>query len=298
MTTAPDWRSLPGLLALAEATGKEFSQTRLNYLWDACEGDPAKRFPALLMVAILPQEGTLSFNTSAENRAADGGHGIEPNWELDVQRAVALVRGKLALYQQAVAQGFVFAATSVMSPASGVPVRATGSPFEWLNWHTAILDPDGTVRRGVYALHGSWWVGVRANYLRMGGSMADLEEACRRLDALAPRVAMEFRMVTGDVGWASNWNGTAPEPAAVCTSARITAPAPPAPSPGFQRIPVRILDGRTVYGELRGQTTWIPVGRNDWRPVREVAAAIGADVTPIDFADPERRRVEITAPSK
>jgi hypothetical protein len=38
------------------------------------------------------------------------------------------------------------------------------------------------------------------------------------------------------------------------------------PAPSIPSIPVVLLDGRTVQGELRGQTTYVPVG-DQWLPV-------------------------------
>lgn len=237
MAPAPDWRTIPGMMELAEKAaqnGLVFSQAKFDRMWELAEA--ALVLPRLVL-SILPQEGTGSFNTSADNLAGDGGHGIEVDWEKDVTLAINLVRGKLALWQQACDQGWQDLAWKVASPASGIPVAAIGSPLEWINWHTAILNPDGTVRRGCYALHGSWWVGVRHHYLRMGGTMEELQESARQLDRLAPRVEMTFKLVDGDVSWASNSNGTAPEPAAVCTSVRITGPAPGPVEPPAPVIP-------------------------------------------------------------
>jgi hypothetical protein len=274
---APDWRTIAGLMELAEqaaANGLVFSQAKFDRLWEIAE---AKGVPPRFMLAILPQEGTGSFNTSAENPAADGGHGIEADWERDVRLAVDLVAGKLALYPQACAQGWLTLARRVMPPAWGDYMRFNvGGPIEWVNWRGAILRPSGAVDIGPYAQHASWWLGVRANYLQYGGTVDELEEAARVLDAQAPRVAMAFRIATDETQLASNWNATAPEPAVICTSAVITAP-PPEPKPAIRPVRIVLLDGRETTGELRGTATWIRIG-DTWLPVREVARALGAVV--------------------
>lgn len=215
---------------------------QLHYLWDYSQSRGLGSAGARLMLAILPQEGTGSYNTSPDNRGADGGHGPEPDWQLDVRRAVNLVAGKLKAYTQAVQQGFRDLAVRVVSPGSGEGTRATGSPIEWINWRTAIVEPDGRVRLGAYAVHGSWWVGVSRYYAQMGGTLEELEAVARELDALAPRLDLNMDVVTGNAGLASNWNGTKPEPAVIVTSYAVIGPAlgvpAPAPEPVPQPMPV------------------------------------------------------------
>lgn len=289
----PDWRSIPGLLALAERAahnGLVFSQAKFERLWQIAEG---VNVPPLFMLAILPQEGTGSFNTSAENRAADGGHGIEVDWERDVTAAVNLVAGKLALWPQAVAQGWSDLARRVTSPGWGTNAdRSDGGPIEYVNWRTAILRPAGRVDVGPYAQHASWWLGVRTNFLSYGGTIAQLEEAARALDKRAPRVAMEFRLAR-NTGEASNWNATAPEPAVICTAAKITAPPEPVvvDKPSSRLVPVHInggaksIGGRTIAGEWRAdQRVWITID-GIAVPVRAAAELFGGEV---DWVDPDK----------
>jgi N-acetylmuramoyl-L-alanine amidase len=76
---------------------------------------------------------------------------------------------------------------------------------------------------------------------------------------------------------------------AVASALKLKAKAPaPAPTPapvasGIGHIPVVLLNGTTVQGELRGQTTYIPMG-DQWLPVRPVATAVGATVDYVDAA--------------
>jgi N-acetylmuramoyl-L-alanine amidase len=87
---------------------------------------------------------------------------------------------------------------------------------------------------------------------------------------------------------------------AVALKLKAKAPAPaPAPTPapvvsGIGHIAVVLLDGRTVQGELRGQTTYIKVGEQ-WLPLRPVASAVGAVVDYVDAAH-GGPRVEIRMP--
>lgn len=265
--SAPDWRSLPALRRLgeqAEANGLIFSQAKFDRLWDVAD---TAGVPPFFMLAVLVQEGSGSFHTSSENRAGDGGNGIEPDWEQDVRKAVDLVAGKLALYPQAVEQGFRYLARQVVSPGDGAGYPCDGAPDQYTNWTTAILRSDGTVDVGPYALHASWWVGVRRAYIGFGGSMAELEAAARALEMRCPLVAMAMRPVSGETGLASNWNATAPEPAVVVTYAkRVAAPWPV--------VNVVLPSGRTVPGQLRNGSTYILLD-GQWVRVRAMVQYLG-----------------------
>lgn len=281
MAPIPDWRSFPVLVALAdraERNGAPINQAKIEFLWDYCHSKAPINAGALVlfMLAILPQEGTGSWNTSSENRAGDGGHGVEKDPRADVVKAVDLVTGKLALYTQACAQGFGAMARNVVSPGSGPDSqRADGGPDQWVNWATAVLRTSGRVFPGVvYAQHASWWIGVRRHFLDFGGRLDDLVEIARSLDRRAPRVNLAMAQVRDDLHWATNWNATAPEPAVVVTRATVTAPVTIYP-------PVRVVlpDGREIPGELRDSTTWAEIQPGLWVPVRLWVELAGAVVT-------------------
>lgn len=280
MPPMPDWRSFPPLVALAdraEANGAPINQAKINFLWDYCAGKTPIHPGALALfcLAILPQEGTGSWNTSSENRAGDGGHGVEVNFRRDVVAAVDLVVGKLALYVQACEQGFGALARNVVSPGTGPnSARCDGMPDQWVNWSTAILRPSGRVEVGVYALHGSWWIGVRRHFLEFGGSLEDLVAIARALDRRAPRVALAMVQARDDLSAASNWNGTSPEPAVIVTRVEITAPAVK-----IESVRVVLPDGREIPGELRQGTTWAEIRPGLWVPVRLWGELAGAVVT-------------------
>jgi hypothetical protein len=220
-----DWRNLPGLANL------DVDQAKVDFLWQyvgskvpAVHANEVARF----CLAIIPQEGTGSFDTSSVNKAADGGNGYEADWCVDVRRAVDLVIGKLMLYKQACEQGFVSLAQQVVSPDAGA---CDGGPDQWVNWATAVARNPVLVESGAcYAQHASWWAGVRHHYLAWGGSMQALTEAANALDAGAPGVSLSMQYVTGKTWLASNWNATAPEPAVIVASAAIVKREAPAPA--------------------------------------------------------------------
>jgi hypothetical protein len=239
---APDWRSIPHMTRLADEAakrGRVFTQTMFDFLWDYAR---SRSVDPLFCLGILNQEGNGSFNTSAANPAGDGGHGFEVDWEKDVRRAVDLVRGKLAFYAQARAQGWADLARKVAGEDA--------NPYMWANWYNPILRNNGSVDAGVYAQHGSWWRGVKAYHIRFGGTLAEMEACCAALDKQAPRIRMTFRVVVDETRWASNWNATAPEPAVIVTSYEVTGPPPAVVeevAPAVQTIPVTvIIDGVEV----------------------------------------------------
>lgn len=285
---APDWRSIPHMMALAEAAGTNgivYDQRKFDLLWTEVAGsgvplvDPVFRF----MCAILVQEGTGSFNTSMENPAA-GGAGVEANWGKDIRRAVALVVGKLALYPQAMGQGFQTLAQQVRSPGWGANSRRSdGGPIEWVNWSTAILRPDGDIDTGCYALHASWWLGVRSHYVNFGGSLPLLSATALALDERAPRVRLTMRYVDSDVSAASNWNAQSAEPAVVVASLEVVNIAEIQPAP--QPIPIRDAAGRQLcIGWLDGDYTVVKL--------RPLAEALGLQVG----WDPEQQAVTLRWP--
>lgn len=265
--SAPDYRSIPALVRLvrqAEVHGLSFNQAKFDRLWEKSE---AANVPPLFMLAILPQEGTGSFDTSSEHKAADGGNGIETDWERDTDRAISLVAGKLALYPSAWWSGFPTLAQRIISPGDGDNWQGTGGPVEWVNWATAVLRANGTVDTGAcYAQHGSWWVGVCKHYRDMGGRTADLTAAACRIatQRRAPDIVFDMRVVRDETDLASNWNATAPEPAVVVTDAQRTGDT-------LFWLPVTLPNGTVVPGQLLRGTTYIKADATV-QPVRHWAA--------------------------
>lgn len=292
---SPDWRSLPGLMALAEkaaTNGLVFSQAKFDFMWEYAE---AAGVPPLLPFAVLVQEGTGSFNTRP-GAGGDGGGGIEPDWARDVGAAIQLIAGKLALYPQAVGQGFQELGRQVNSPGwGGNRCDSTGGPIEWVNWATAILRPSGQVDVGCYALHASWWLGVRDAYLRFGGAVQDLMAAAGMLDAKAPRLRFTLRLVADDEQLASNSNATAPEPAVIVTEVTVIEEA----RPPF--LPVEILDGENkllAIGWLMDPDGDGPEGDRSVVRVRDLADGMGLETEYLPAGPNGRPAVVLRWPGK
>ncbi|HWI51373.1 MAG TPA: hypothetical protein VNT01_04450 [Symbiobacteriaceae bacterium] len=100
-----------------------------------------------LLLAILQQEGTGSFNTNAANAEAYEGHGPQPDWNKDLTAALeGPVLSKLRLYAKAVEGGF------------------PGTWVEWVNWYTPIDSEGFQGAPGVYAADINWSAGVAGGY--------------------------------------------------------------------------------------------------------------------------------------
>ena len=200
---APDWQTLPVLARGAERWPATYlpSQERLDHLWGAClRAWP--RVDPLLAVAVLGQEGTGSFDTSAANRAADGGHGPEAVWALDVARAVGHLAAKLSAYRTAVAAGFTEEAQTL---------GLMGSAIQFCNWPGPL--PGFDPAWGVYAQHSEWWVNVTAFYEEMGGDSRLLDAYAMSLPLLP--LQLRCRAVTDDASLCSDETGRNPRPGVV-----------------------------------------------------------------------------------
>ena len=140
-----------------------WDQNKIDVLWEACseidktygiQVDP--RF----LLAVIIQEGTGSFNTSSSNRAADGQHGIEVDFALDVMKANRLIFGKFL--------GYAYYGNSFRSAVTENAVvlsSNSGEVFDYANWQTPIIDlKNNTVWTGIYAGHTLWGKGVKSIY--------------------------------------------------------------------------------------------------------------------------------------
>ena len=166
-----------------------WDQDKMNSLWETCEEmyrqygiqvDP--RF----LLAIIIQEGTGSFNTSSTNRAADGQHGVETNFILDLMKANNLIFGKFLGY---IYYGEEF--NNAVQANFDLCDSDAGSIFGYANWGTPIIDfNNNSVRVGVYAGHSEWWKGVKSIYERLtySGAANDYSEYLRNVERQAVEV--------------------------------------------------------------------------------------------------------------
>ncbi|MDF2628854.1 MAG: Peptidoglycan-binding domain 1 protein [Symbiobacteriaceae bacterium] len=124
---------------------------KVKQLWETAEQNHVD--PRLLL-AILQQEGTGSFNTNPANSAEFDGHGPQPTWSADLNAALdGPILSKLRLYPKAVEGGF------------------PGTWVEWVNWYTPIDTPGFEGAPGVYAADINWAKGVSTAYQEISDSL-------------------------------------------------------------------------------------------------------------------------------
>lgn len=195
---APLWDTLSVLWRGNEIWPDGFkpSQLKLDYLWTRSLAAFPQVDP-LLMVAILGQEGTGSFDTNPNNADEYNGNGPDRDWQADVARAVGHVAAKIRSYRTAVAFGFVQEAQSV---------GLEGNVIQFVNWPGPLPEFDPTW--GPYAQHGEWWSGVLEYYTEMGGNGALLTEYALYLSKLNAK--LRCKAVTDNAAWISDVTGTVP----------------------------------------------------------------------------------------
>lgn len=109
-----------------------------------------------LLLAILKQEGTGSFNTNPANSQHFGGHGPQPDFAADLAAALnGPILSKLRLYPYAVEGGF------------------EGNWVQWVNWYTPIDSPGFQGAPGVYAADINWGAGVERHYRAIAATLGD-----------------------------------------------------------------------------------------------------------------------------
>jgi len=152
-----------------------WDQEKINALWQATidiDSQYGIQIDPRLLLAIIIQEGTGSFNTSSTNLAADGQHGVETNYAVDLMKANSLIFGKILGY---VYYGEDFSqAVSSNNNLSGI--SGNGNVFQYCNWSTPIIDTNrAIVRVGPYAGHGAWGDNVMKHYIALGGDVNGYE---------------------------------------------------------------------------------------------------------------------------
>lgn len=119
-----------------------------------------------LMIAIVLNERTGSFDTSYTNLADDGQHGVEDNFETDLKKAIDLVGGKALAYAYYAND---FSTARVKAHEAGFIDRDYDDFLHYLNWGTPRLGFLGNnCESRAYALNVSWNTGVRWFYYLLG----------------------------------------------------------------------------------------------------------------------------------
>ena len=79
----------------------KWTQEKIDQIWITSEliyDSYGIQVDPRLLLSIIFQEGTGSFNTSATNLAADGQHGVEADFAVDLMKANKLIFGKILGY--------------------------------------------------------------------------------------------------------------------------------------------------------------------------------------------------------
>lgn len=150
----------------------KWDQKKIHALWEACKainGAYGIQIDPRFLVAIIIHEGTGSFNTSSENKAADGQNGVEADYAKDLMKANSLIFGKILGY---IYYGSKFRQAVSQNPDYG-GINGNGDIFQYCNWSTPIIRMNTKkVETGEYAGDGSWHVDVRDIYNSLSGGAA------------------------------------------------------------------------------------------------------------------------------
>ena len=119
-----------------------------------------------LLLAIIIQEGTGSFNTDKNNLAADGQNGVNENFDNDLALAMDFLGGKIIAYTYYHNQ---FSAARESAFEKELPgIKDYDDILHYLNWNTPRLHLDSPgFSSGIYAGHNDWNRGVREIYGRL-----------------------------------------------------------------------------------------------------------------------------------
>lgn len=141
----------------------KWDQEKVNQLWEACEEiyfTYGLQIDPRYLLAIIIHENTGSFNTSSENKAADGQNGPEKDYALDLMKANDLVFGKTL--------GYIYYHDDFKEAVgNNANILASNSAdvFSYVNWNTPIIKlKKDIVVPGEYATHSAWAEDVEDNY--------------------------------------------------------------------------------------------------------------------------------------
>ncbi|WP_025721825.1 hypothetical protein [Paenibacillus polymyxa] len=152
---------------------QKWNQEKLHSLWEATKSIQETyniQIDPRLLLAIIIQEGTGSFNTSSTNRAADGQHGVETNYAKDLVKAHNLIFGKMLGY---IYYGKEF--RQVVAKNNNLEgIKGKGDIYQYCNWITPIVRMNSKrVDYGPYAGHGTWGEDVKSIYDKLSNKESD-----------------------------------------------------------------------------------------------------------------------------
>ncbi len=145
-----------------------WDQDKINIIWEKCRDfydEYEVQIDPRMLIAIVAAEGTGSFDTSSTNKAADGGNGVQFDFETDCINAIDLLGGKIIAYPKycndfkAAVQGARSAGYPGMEMVEDVDI------LHYLNWETPrlLLNSEG-FESGEYAADNRWHSKVRYIY--------------------------------------------------------------------------------------------------------------------------------------
>ena len=177
---------------LSSLTQIPWNQEKVDELWNACEliyDEYGIQIDPRMLLAIIIQEGTGSFNTSSDNKAADGGNGPQEDYATDLMNANNLLFGKILGYMY-------YCDEFETAIANSSELNGQGGIFDYMNWDTPIVRIDsGNVEVGVYAEHSAWGDGIESIYekLTYDGATEDYTEYVKNIEKT------KIQEIVGDV---------------------------------------------------------------------------------------------------
>lgn len=144
----------------------KWNQSKIDYVWEGCKDyyeNYGIQVDPRLLLAIIFQEGTGSFNTSSDNLVSDGGHGAESDFMKDCYKAIDLLGGKVIAYVQF---HEVFSIAREEAYQKGYKgIKDYDDILHYLNWQTPRLSMiSRTFFSGTYAGDSNWNRKVRQIY--------------------------------------------------------------------------------------------------------------------------------------
>ena len=144
----------------------KWNQEKIDKVWEASVAYYNKtkvQVDPRLLLAIIIQEGTGSFNTDKNNLAADGQNGVNENFDNDLALAMDFLGGKIIAYTYYHDQ---FSAARQSAFEKELPgIKDYDDILHYLNWNTPrlhLISPGFS--SGIYAGHNDWNRGIRAIY--------------------------------------------------------------------------------------------------------------------------------------
>lgn len=170
--------------ALAKKLTKlNFSQEKIDLIIEATKEIYQSYYiivDPVSLLSIIAQEGTGSFNTSSKNKAADGQHGVEKNFSVDLLRANSLIFGKMLGFM---IYGDEF--VNVVNANKELLGVEEGNFAQYANWSTPFINfNSNTIYAAPYAGHAQWHDNVEMFYesVRGEGSIQQYSDYISRLD--------------------------------------------------------------------------------------------------------------------